>query len=367
MPLPETIVFDYSISGEAYSATFGDLDYLARQNSRLAIINGIAIGGGCMLMLLSWVVIVNKRAPIFIMNQSMLLAMVIRSCLFLAHILGPLVTIGYQMSGIFDGHWTPYNTYVCLNLFHLILVAHVEAILLYQIHVVFKLSLIGKKRYVLEAAVAFLSLITIGLDLNSGAQHAIALRAQLQEEVPKSISPWIDNIPIILFSASVNVLCLILVLKLVFAVRTRRQLGLRQFDSFHILIIMASQTFIVPSTLVIANYCVNDLPLLSQISLILAVCNLPLCSIWACSSNNSQFPSSSQNTILSRQTTTSSQETLGHSFTSTPEKTDSPVDLEKGGDVATFCDQVSNTNSISQILDAFEKDAIVGVTTHQFK
>lgn len=271
------------------------------------------------------------------------------------------------MTGIFDGSWIAYNTYVCLNLFHLILVGFVEAILLYQIHVVFKLSLMGKKRYFLECGVALLSLITVGLDLNSGAQHAIALRAQLLEGIPKSVSPWIDNVPVILFSASINVLCFILVLKLVFAVRTRRQLGLRQFDSFHVLIIMASQTFMVPSSLVIANYFRNNLSLLSQISLILAVFNLPLCSLWACSSNNSQFPTSSQNTILSRQPTSTSLDTLGNSFASLPEKFDSPVDLEKTADIVTYCDQNSDNNSITQILDAFEKDAIVGVTTHHFK
>lgn len=364
---PETIVFTYSVSGDTYTSTFGEVDSLLKLNGQIAIINGVAIGCACVLMLLSWIVIVNKRAPIFIMNQSMLLTLVIKSALYLSHILGPLSSVGYDMSGIFDGPWAAYNTYLCLNLFHLILVAHVEAILLYQIHVVFKLSLIGKKSYFLESAVALLALVTVGLDLNSGAQHAIALRAQLLERVPKSIAPWIDNVPVILFSASINVLCFILVLKLVFAVRTRRQLGLRQFDSFHILIIMASQTFVVPSSLVIANYFHNSLPLLSQISMILAVCNLPLCSLWACSSNNSQFPTSSQNTILSRQTTGTSQDTLGPSFMSKPEKFDLPLDLERGGDMATFCDQVSDTNSISQILDSFEKDAIVGVTTHQFK
>lgn len=300
------------------------------------------------------------------MNQSMLLVLVVKSALYLADLLGPLNSAGYQMSGVFTGQWTAYRTYVCLNLFHLILVAHVEFILLYQIHVVLKLSLTGKKCYILESAVALLALATVGLDLNSGSQHAIALRAQLLEQVPKSIAAWIDNVPVILFSASINILSCILGLKLVFAVRTRRRLGLRQFDSFHILIIMASQTCVVPSSLVIANYFYNELPLLSQISMIVAVCNLPLCSLWACSSNNSQFPTSSQNTILSRKATATSQETLGNSFSGKPDVLDSPIDMEKGGDLATFCDQLSDTNSISHILDSFERDAIMGITTHKF-
>ena len=40
---------------------------------------------------------------------------------------------------------------------------------------------------------------------------------------------------------------ILLIGKLIIAIRTRRYLGLKQFDSFHILLIGFSQTLIIPS------------------------------------------------------------------------------------------------------------------------
>ena len=224
---------------------------------------------------------------------------------------------------------------------------------------VFKLSRARVAGRAIVLAMSTLALLIVSLYLYSTVRHAQTLRAELSHGDTTTVEPWVDNVPLILFSASLNVLCLLLALKLVFAVRTRRHLGLRQFDSFHILIIMATQTFVIPSSLVIANYRYASLPLLSSISIIVAVCNLPLCSLWACSNNNSLYPTSSQNTILSRYETETSQATDA-SLTTCAGIAEKGFD--KSPDSPTFGDQ--DSVSISHILDSLEKD-VEGVTTHR--
>lgn len=356
---PADINIEYTLGDTAFSSTFADFEAWKTRNTQFAIVNGVALACGIILMVVSWIIIVNKRAPIFAMNQTMLVIMVIKSAMYLKHIMGPLNSLTFRFTGLMEESWAPYNVYVTINVLHVLLVAAVESSLVFQIHVVFKLSRARVAGRAIVLVMSTLALLIVSLYLYSTVRHAQTLRAELSHGDTTTVEPWVDNVPLILFSASLNVLCLLLALKLVFAVRTRRHLGLRQFDSFHILIIMATQTFVIPSSLVIANYRYASLPLLSSISIIVAVCNLPLCSLWACSNNNSLYPTSSQNTILSRYETETSQATDA-SLTTCAGIAEKGFD--KSPDSPTFGDQ--DSVSISHILDSLEKD-VEGVTTHR--
>ncbi len=61
----------------------------------------------------------------------------------------------------------------------------------------------------------------------------------------------IYNAAIICLASSINFMTLLLIYKLAHAIKSRRFLGLKQFDSFHILLIMSSQSLIIPSILYI--------------------------------------------------------------------------------------------------------------------
>ena len=108
-------------------------------------------------------------------------------------------------------------------------------------------------------------------------------------------SIWMD-LPTILFSISINIMTILLIGKLIFAIRTRRYLGLKQFDSFHILLIGFSQTLIIPSIILVVHYFYlsqNKDSLLQQISLLLIILMLPLSSLWAQTANNTHNINSS--------------------------------------------------------------------------
>lgn len=89
---------------------------------------------------------------------------------------------------------------------------------------------------------------------------------------------------------------ILLIGKLIIAIRTRRYLGLKQFDSFHILLIGFSQTLIIPSIILVVHYFYlsqNKDSLLQQISLLLIILMLPLSSLWAQTANNTHNINSS--------------------------------------------------------------------------
>lgn len=352
------IVLNYTVGPEIYQLTFGILDNTVDRSLQLCVVHGVAIGCGILLMLLSWVVIIKKRTPMFILNQLTMVLMIIKSALYLCFLFGPLSSLTYKFTGLLpEERWHAFDIYIATNVIHTLLIATVEATLVFQIHVIFKSPEVKHLGYVLTAAAGSLAVTIVSLYIHSTVVTAIQLRNQLMEQDVTPTNSWVNNVPVILFSASLNVVCIILISKLALAIRTRRYLGLKQFDGLHILIITSTQTFIVPSVLMIVNYrqSTSYLTLLANISVILAVCNLPFSSLWATSANNSTHPTSSPNTVFSRwDSKLSDTETLAHEVPLLPGKAEkiqlvSPT-TEKG-DVQTMCDSNGDQDSIDRMLD----------------
>lgn len=363
---PNSIVLNYTVDGVLAQATFAEFDSVTTQSLQRAIVHGVGVGCGIMLLFLSWVVIINKKTPIFVMNQVTLVLMVIKLSLYLAYLLGPLNSLAYIFTGIANNDWNAYRVTVATNVFHILLIASVETTLVFQIYVVFKSPEVRRAGYALTGLAAAFGVVTVGFYFNSTIRNDIQLKNQLLSSSYSTYGSWVNSVPIILFSASLNFTCIVLIYKLVKAVRTRRYLGLKQFDSFHILIISTTQTCIIPSILVIVNYKQTDSStLLANISVILAVCNLPLSSLWATSANNSPQPSSSQNSVLSRyDLNTSSQMTLAKLYAMNPEKVGRiDFDLEK---VTLEYNDRDDQESIERILNNIE-DGFAAVTTHALK
>lgn len=363
---PSDIALNYTVFGEAMLVTFGELNHVSVQTLNLGIVQGVGLGAGILLLFMSWVIIVNKKNPIFILNQATLVLLVVNCALNLAYLLGPFSSLPFVFTRVFlDSQWYAYTTTVAANVVHMILIASVETTLVVQTYVIFRSPEVRSLGYILTAMAASLGVSTVGFYLNNVIRDAIILRRQLLNESYEVHGAWVSNMPLILFSASINVICALLVAKLVLAVRTRRYLGLKQFDSFHILAISSTQTFIVPSVLVIVNYrnAWSGSTLLANLSVIVAVLNLPLSSLWAVSANNSPQPSSCQNSLLSRHTSNASSQTM-QSYSMFPnkvEKLHTPASLEKA---STFYD--NDEDSINRILDTID-DGFVGVTTHAMK
>lgn len=363
------IVLSYQVADQDFQVTFSQLDQTMKEFIQFAIIHGLAIGIGSLLMFLSWVIVINKRTPIFIMNQCSLLLLVIRSGLYLGYVLGSLSQLAYIYTGIFNGSWDAYNLSMATNVVFCFLVMSAESTMVFQVYVMFKSS---KQKYlgnILTSICGVLGITVVGLYVNASANASYVLKSQLTNKDFVAYGSWVANLPIILFSSTVNILSIILILKLAVAIRTRRFLGMKQFDSFHILIIMITQTFIIPSTLVIVNYKNTSTNFLSSLSFILAVCNLPLGSLWATSSNNNVHPTSASNTVLSRyDSSVSSHGTLAVKEDMILNKYVTPhtTDLEMSATTPINFDY-HEVDSLERILENFEDRGVVSVTTNAFK
>lgn len=361
---PQAIVLNYTVGDYALEVTFGQLEQSTQTFMNFAIIHGVAVGVGFLLLVLSWAIVINKKTPIFIMNQVSLFLLVLRSALYLVYLRGPLTQLSYIYTGIFNGSWRAYDITLAANVLFCVLVASVETTMVFQVYVMFNSSKQKLWGNALVGLCGALGIAVVVLYINSSVHVTKVLRAQLSNKEFSQYANWVGNLPIIMFSCTVNLLSVILVLKLAIAVRTRWTLGLKQFDSFHILIIMISQTFIIPSALVIANYSNPSSNFLSSLSFIIAVFNLPLGSLWASSSINGSHPTSTANTVLQRvDTSASSRDTLA-----TKEKymgkffTPAVTDLEKGSGLNTHFEG-QDSESLEEIFQSFEDRGKVSVST----
>lgn len=221
----------------------------------------------------------------------MLTVFVIRSSLYLAYLLGPLGTLSFDLTGIVarDDIYK-FQVSIAANAFQVILIALIQASMNYQLYTMFKSTGIKRLGTVLSVITGMLSLTTIAFYIHANVAIGLHLTNYFlhPDRVSTQLNAKLKSIPSILFAASVLLVLIILMTKLVLAVRTRRYLGLKQFDSFQVLLVMSTQTLIVPSILTIATYYQTKPNLvLLTLSLLLISINLPLSSMWALAANNS--------------------------------------------------------------------------------
>ena len=248
---------------------------------------------------------------LFYLNSLILLIGIIRSGCYLNYNLGPLNSLSFVFTGWYDG--SSFISSDVTNGFKCILYALVEISLGFQVYVMFKTSNLKIWGIMASLLSIGLGLIVVAFQINltilSHIRFSRAISTNRSEEESSSSSSslssdsvgyvinsiWMD-LPTILFSISINIMTILLIGKLIFAIRTRRYLGLKQFDSFHILLIGFSQTLIIPSIILVVHYFYlsqNKDSLLQQISLLLIILMLPLSSLWAQTANNTHNINSS--------------------------------------------------------------------------
>lgn len=245
---------------------------------------------------------------LFYLNSLILLIGIIRSGCYLNYNLGPLNSLSFVFTGWYDG--SSFISSDVTNGFKCILYALVEISLGFQVYVMFKTSNLKIWGIMASLLSIGLGLIVVAFQINltilSHIRFSRAISTNRSEEESSSSlssdsvgyvinSIWMD-LPTILFSISINIMTILLIGKLIFAIRTRRYLGLKQFDSFHILLIGFSQTLIIPSIILVVHYFYlsqNKDSLLQQISLLLIILMLPLSSLWAQTANNTHNINSS--------------------------------------------------------------------------
>lgn len=309
---PEYIMLNFTLPGyeRMSSIPFKALDDYMNYMITWGIIYGVGVGTALLTLALLWIIIKNKKTPMFWLNQCSLLLLVIRCLLQFAYLLGPLSRMGFSFTGILiPNTYYSYKTTVATNVIHTLLIGLIEASFCYQVFIIFRSPEVRKLGYALTGVCAAIGITVFGLYINSTISVAKTYSDLFNHSrTVRRVGSWVNNGPFILFSVSVSVTSIFLIIKLLFAIKTRRYLGLKQFSILHILLIVSTQTLFVPSILVIINY--KNLNLnsttLSALSIILVVIFLPLSSMWASSANNSPIPSSSTSSILYKSSSNSS-------------------------------------------------------------
>lgn len=334
-----------------YTITFGDIDFQTTIITRYAILHGCAITVSLSFFLLLMLFIKNKKTPIFILNQAILAVSMIRSSLFLAYQLGPLGSLTTAFTGIVTpDNLSDYKVSVAANGVLIVLVFLIQLSFTYQIFTIFKSPEVKFMGFALSAFSVCLTLATFGFYVNSAVFSTKQYQSLLYNLDPVIYDSWVNVVPPSLFCASINFMSFILILKLIFAIRTRKYLGLKQFLSYHVLVIMFSQTLSIPTLLTIFSYRFsgpNDI--LVHVSLVLTSILLPFTSIWAALANNSRNLSSSALVYLTNSNTSS---------TASP-YSDAPT---LNGDTYSFFPEklLKLTSGTTNLSGATEQDSISG-------
>lgn len=264
------------------SITFGELQYLINTKIRQSIVFGVCCGASIITFIIMWLVSKRKKTPIFILNQMSLFLLFLQSAFYFKYILSAQSSVTLALTQ-FPQMVHKYNLHVsaAADIFKLLLVICIESSLVFQVKVMFSGDSFKKISYFLLT-----SSITIGLATSGMLFAAVVM-------IIKNIYTGVSNkgykyynIANILFASSINFMTFILIIKLILAIRARRFLGLKQFDSFHILLIMTCHSLVVPSILTILAYALqSNTDVLVSVSTLLVVLSLPLSSIWAGSIN----------------------------------------------------------------------------------
>lgn len=283
-PLQSVLTYS-SIYGDGTEITFQQLQNLVHENITQAIIFGTRIGAAGLALIIMWMVSKNRKTPIFIINQSSLVLTIVQSALYLSYLLSNFggvpfaLTLFPQMIGDRDKH-----LYGAVTLIQCLLVACIEVSLVFQVRVIFKADRYRKIGIILTGVSASFGAATVAMWMITAIKSIIVV----YDSPLNKVDTYYYNIAVILLACSINFITLLLSVKLFLAFRARRHLGLKQFDSFHILLIMSTQTLIGPSVLYILAYALNNkgVKSLTSIATLLVVLSLPLTSIWAAAAND---------------------------------------------------------------------------------
>lgn len=348
---PSDIQLNYTLPGsdDYYVLTFEMLDQETKSIVNYAVVHGCTITACFSFFILLLLIIKNKKTPIFILNQVILVVAMIRSSLFLAYQLGPLGSLEVAFIAFVDYRYrSAYKISVATNAILIILVFLIQLSFTYQTWIIFKSPEVKKYRNWLMALFAGLTAVTFGFYVNDAIISTQTFKAAAYNELTAIPKVWARFVPLILFCASINLMSIILILKLIFAIRTRRYLGLKQFSYHHIMLIMFSSTLIFPTILTISTYAVSETyiysDILPHISLSLTALLLPFTTLWAAIANNSRNLSSSALVYL-----TSSNNSSGYSSNASPidEKTFNSTD-----DSFSFFPEKLNQLKTAQSIDS---------------
>ncbi|KAK9489665.1 fungal pheromone mating factor STE2 GPCR-domain-containing protein [Lipomyces doorenjongii] len=277
----QPLVIMYNGSTTTISAT--SVDAWMRESGISCTVFAVHIGAAAITaIILALLTKPNKRkTPVFILNEICLFLIVLRAGLYIDYILGPFNTFGGFFSD--DYSQVPFQAYVrssVTSVLQLLITLGVELSLLFQVRIVFDTH--RSLQRIVTALCSCLVVLVLAFWLIAIIQN---IRMIMEVQVYAFLA-WALITAKVLYAASISIFSSIFCFKLVLAIRQRRVLGLTEFGPLQVIVIMTTQTTIVPAIVTIVEISTNGGIVLSAVPSLLVVISLPLSALWASATND---------------------------------------------------------------------------------
>lgn len=265
----------------SYDLTFPDLDSWKNELCTFAVFQGVRLGCAAMTLLML-LLFQRKKTVLFFLYLFSLTCIIIHAGLILGYVFGAFSSSRANLTGsYYDITANDLAVNVTGSVFQVIIIICVEACLLLNANVI--LSDLGKKKLknallIVLCLVATIPCIFVWMFYSVVDIAGVINPGYFAESMPM----WPANIASPYFTATIALFSAVSCLKLVVAIRRRRQLGLKQLDVYQIFFVMTFQTMIIPLVLTAISFAVDKVPAgFSGFSSLIVVVFLPLTGIWA--------------------------------------------------------------------------------------
>lgn len=272
---------------------FTAFDEYYRLKVLMGIFFGLRVGCSAVVGIILFLTMPNKKTPVFIFNQITLWIFFIQSSLYLGYLTSSYSVISTNFTGSFASVTQhDINVSIATSVFNFLIAISIQFSLFFQVRVVFP-------PFSLSRLVA--SLVIGVVALFCGVMSLLFLIDRCYSAVHPGyrifgvgshftvILPSINQYSLL---CSIVVCCVILVGKLLFAIRTRHILGLRQFGPLQIIVIMCTQSMVLPVIMYIVNNTVGSTSSnqkyvsgIGALAPLIVVISLPMSAMWASASN----------------------------------------------------------------------------------
>ncbi|KAJ5638817.1 hypothetical protein N7528_001207 [Penicillium herquei] len=168
-----------------------------------------------------------------------------------------------------------YAISIVAVIFETLVIVFFECSLVLQVYVICS-TLRRRYRKALLAGSVLMALVPIGFRMGFMVENCIEI---ITLSSFKDIL-WLESAEGIVITISICFFCAVFVVKLGFAIRQRRSLGVRDFGPMKVIFVCGCQTMTIPAVFTILQHAVS-IPEISSNVLTLVTLSLPLSSIWA--------------------------------------------------------------------------------------
>ncbi|OQD89386.1 hypothetical protein PENANT_c002G08818 [Penicillium antarcticum] len=276
-PDQQDVTMHYS-NGTEFKVPMQALDVFVMYNVRVCINYGCQLGASIVLLIILLLLTHadKRKSSVFILNGLALFFNSMRLLFQVIHFSTKFEEVYPYFS--YDYSAVPASAYaisIMATVFQTLVVISIQASLVLQTNVICSTVRRRYRRPLLGLSI-LVALLVIGFRCAWMVENSIAIFKVMYME---SIW-WIESATNVTLTVSICFFCVIFVTKLGFAIKQRRQLGVREFGPMKIIFIMGCQTMIVPAIFSITQYYITVPELASNVLTLVAI-SLPLSSIWA--------------------------------------------------------------------------------------